>query len=85
MKIDTPPVDWFRVLEDLNRSGWSHYRISAAIGVPRVRVIGWKNQAHEPKYGDGERLLTLWAQVTGRPRLAPPTRRAILSAAAVCK
>lgn len=52
-------TDWFRVICDLSRLGWSEYRISAAINVPKSTLIGWK-QGAEPRYNDGQQLLNLW-------------------------
>lgn len=76
-------VDWFRVIADLARAGYTARRIATELGVSRIRVVGWKNAGHEPRYTDGSRLLALWAQATGRRVDDVPLVRAALSAAAL--
>lgn len=64
-------VDWFKVITQLVRAGYSPHVVSSAIGVPRSTLIGWK-QGAEPRYTEGERLVTLWCQVMRRDRSKLP-------------
>src|SRR3546814_1777891 len=68
-------VDWFRVLVDLRRLGWTSARVAGEIDMPRTTVDGWKAGA-VPRYDPGERLVALWVEVTGNargdvPRVSP--------------
>lgn len=58
-------VDWWRVVTDLQRAGYSTDRIAAEC----LRSVGWvdglKNRAAEPRFADGMQLLGLWADVAG--------------------
>lgn len=67
-------IDWFRVIVvDLcNAHGYKHSTIAAAIGTARSTVRGWI-MGSEPRFDDGERLLTLWADVTKKRRETAPT------------
>jgi len=68
-------IDWFRIIITLcNNHGYTEKLIGIAISIPRTTVQGWKMGA-TPKYDDGERLLILWAQVTGIKRDAAPKER----------
>ena len=60
-------IHWFRVIIDLERSGYSHYAIGISVGSPKSTVQGWK-QGSTPKFEDGERLIELWQTVTGNGR-----------------
>ena len=64
-------VDWFKVITNLSRAGYSPHTVSDAIGVARTTLIGWK-QGAEPRYTEGERLVSFWCQVTGRDRKSLP-------------
>lgn len=64
-------VDWFKVITGLTKTGYSLNTVSAAVGVARTTLIGWK-QGAEPRYTEGERLVSFWSQVTGRDRKALP-------------
>lgn len=73
-------VDWFRVLADLRRLGWSSARVASQIDMPRSTIDGWKAGA-VPRYSPGERLVALWVEVTGNarddvPRVSPYDWRA---------
>lgn len=82
--INQPGVSWWHVIVDLERGGYTHAAIGAAIGLSRTGVEGWKNRGAEPGHEDGERLIALWRVVTGRPREELPRKLdQILSAAAV--
>lgn len=63
----TEKVDWFRVVVDLERSGYSHADIAAVVGVGKSTVQGWKDGAR-PKFEEGEMLIGLWATVTKNGR-----------------
>lgn len=69
---DEKQTDWFRVITDLNRSGWTNEIIAKELGTGRTTIIGWRDGA-EPKYYDGKRLLDLWNVVvfSSRPQLDP--------------
>lgn len=83
MKIEeTPGVSWWHVVVTLEKSGYTHSAIGAAIGVPRTTIEGWKNRNAEPAHMDGERLCALWRVVTGRPREDLPLKAAHLLSAA---
>lgn len=60
-------VNWFLVIVDLERKGYSHSTIAAAVGSAKSTVQGWK-QGATPKWDEGERLLALWETVTENGR-----------------
>lgn len=61
-------VNWFRVIVDLcTLHAYTHSLIAMAVGAPKSTVQGWK-QGATPKWEDGERLVCLWSQVTGKGR-----------------
>ncbi|NVZ61243.1 hypothetical protein HX867_04035 [Pseudomonas gingeri] len=60
-------IDWFRVITEVLRSGYSIQGAADEIGVARTTLIGWK-QGAEPRYSEGERLVLLWCQVTEQDR-----------------
>lgn len=64
-------IDWFRVIADLNRAGYSTRGFADSLGIARTTIEGWKAGA-EPKHADGEKLLAWWAQVTGRDLCTAP-------------
>ena len=64
-------VDWFKVITQLSRAGLSPHMVSDSIGVPRSTLIGWK-QGAEPRYTEGERLVSLWCQAMRRDRSKLP-------------
>ena len=79
---DTPGVSWWHVIVVLEKSGYTHAAIGAAIGMSRQSVVSWKNEYVEPNHETGERLIALWRVVTGRPREELPVMASqILSAA----
>lgn len=83
MKIDDMPgVSWWHVIVMMERSGYTHAAVAAAIGVGRTTVEGWKNRDAEPGHVDGERMIALWRVVTGQSRDELPLKAShILSAA----
>jgi len=60
-------INWFRIITDLCSShGYTHQDIATVIrGVSRSTVQGWK-QGATPRYEEGQRLIDLWIQVTGK-------------------
>jgi len=53
-------VDWWRVIDDLRRTGLRVEDMSAGTGIPRSTLAGYKNLDVEPKHADGTALLRLW-------------------------
>lgn len=75
-------ISWWHLIVELERNGYTHAAIAAAIGGARTTVQGWKNAEAEPRHIDGERLIALWRVVTGRVREDLPVKTSeILSAA----
>jgi len=65
-------VDWFRVIIDLCRRGYTHKTIAMAVGAGgSTTVYGWK-QGSTPSFDEGDRLVSLWAQVTDNSRDSVP-------------
>lgn len=71
MSETTTRLDWFRIIDDLKRQGVSLYGIEVAIGVSVDKLFNYK-RGGEPRHSDGEKLLRLWAQVTGKATDAAP-------------
>lgn len=63
-----PGISWWHVIVEVERHSYSHGQIAAAIDSSRTTVEGWKNRHAEPRHQEGERLIALWAQVTGKGR-----------------
>lgn len=66
-------IDWFRVIVDLERSGFSHERIALEC----MRSKGWVNNLKcipgtEPRHRDGVVLLAIWSDATGKKALQAP-------------
>lgn len=80
---DAPGVDWWLLIVTMERHGYTHSAIGAAIGCARATVERWKNGLGvEPRHEDGERLCALWRVVTGKPREELPRKvEQVLSAA----
>ncbi len=74
-------VDWWQVVVDLERCGYTLAAMAAAVGVASSTLKGWKNLGAEPGHSAGERLLGLWVLVTGRKTAEVPRMVAQLSAA----
>lgn len=64
-------VDWFRVITDMSRAGYSAHVVANVIGVARTTLIGWK-QGAEPRYTEGERLVDLWCRTLRKDRSKLP-------------
>lgn len=66
-RVDDQRVNWFLLIVELCRRGYTHSTIAAAVGSPKSTVQGWK-QGAEPKHSNGERMIGLWVRVTGMGR-----------------
>ncbi len=64
-------VDWFQVIADISRHGYSTQSLADAVAVPKSTLLGWK-QGAEPRYSEGERLVAFWCQQTCRERALLP-------------
>jgi hypothetical protein len=64
-------VDWFRIIVDLERHGYRHADMSAAIDVAKSTLVGWK-AGSRPAYDEGERLVLLWCMVMRNGRDSVP-------------
>jgi hypothetical protein len=63
-------VDWFRVLRDIRKCGYSVVAVSREVGVPRSTLRRWidaDNPAKAP-LEDGLRVIEFWCTVTGKPQ-----------------
>lgn len=69
-------VDWFRVLADLQHLGLSDSEISERLTIPRRTIGGWKVENAEPRHSEGEALLALWREMTGKTRDGYPLQLA---------
>lgn len=79
---ELPGVSWWHVITEMERNGYTHAAMAAAIGSTRGTVEGWKNKSASPRHEDGERMIALWRVVTGRAREDLPVKTSdILSAA----
>lgn len=81
--VQRRPVDWFRVIVDLEREGYTIGLIATVTGCGKGTVGGWKYLEHGPSHENGEMLIALWMQVTARPRSELPRQLPQLSAARV--
>ena len=77
---DLDPVCWPAVLADLCGGRISSHAIARSLDIPRSTLRGWLDGA-QPGHADGERVLVLWMQITGKPRELIPTEGRPLSAA----
>lgn len=73
-------VDWFRILDDLKRQGFSLYVLDELLLIPKSSLIRYK-EGSEPNHATGEKLIGFWCQVTANERECVPTVAAALSAA----
>lgn len=64
-------LDWFQVISDLSRHGYSSKAIADRIEVPKSTLLGWK-QGAEPRYSEGRRLIEFWCDITGKPETSLP-------------
>ena len=72
-------ISWFRLFAELKDYGLSLYAVEHRLDVPKSTIISWKAGV-EPKHADGERLIQLWEQVTGKQRGCLPTEQRYLNA-----
>ncbi|OWY35287.1 hypothetical protein [Herbaspirillum aquaticum] len=71
IKVKVPvlaPIDWFQLLLDIQRRGYTLQTLAAAVDIPRTTLIGWRDLDATPRHPDGERVIALWCQVTGQNR-----------------
>lgn len=64
-------IDWFKVVTEVLRCGYSIQSAAEEIGVARTTLFGWR-QGAEPRYSEGERLVQLWCRTTGEDRADIP-------------
>lgn len=69
-----PTVSWWHVVVSLERHGYTHSAIAAAIGSKRTTVQNWKNNNASPRHEDGEQLIELWCAVMQQGRDKLPMR-----------
>lgn len=67
----TDRIDWFRVLIDLQRRGLPVSLVAGQLRIPESTILRWK-QGAEPRYADGEALVSLWARLMDAPRDTAP-------------
>jgi hypothetical protein len=69
-------VDWPAVLAELYRLGVARADVAKHIGAGAERIKKWVSIECQPRHDDGERLLTLWSEVSRKPReMAPVVSR----------
>lgn len=56
-------VDWFKVISDLQRHGFTHEQIGKDVGVSRRMVGYWRDGYSEPLYSHGAALVCLYRTV----------------------
>lgn len=69
-----PRVDWFQVLIDIGRHGFTTQQIADQCAAPKSTILGWK-QGGEPNHADGERLVAMWCAVVRLSREQLPMTR----------
>lgn len=67
-------MSWCHVIVSLERHGYTHGAIGAAIGSSRSTVEGWKNKHASTRHEDGESLIELWCNVMQKGREELPLR-----------
>ncbi|MDV0787362.1 hypothetical protein VC623_22400 [Citrobacter amalonaticus] len=71
--VATFKTDWFRVINDITRSGIPLQEIARELDVSKSAIIGWK-QGAAPNHHTGESLIDFWCYVTQRPRAELPAQ-----------
>ncbi|MGQ7937343.1 hypothetical protein [Paraburkholderia sp. D1E] len=72
----TTRIDWFRILEDVAREGYSLYEVAQFTTIPKNTLLGYRNNGIEPRHDVGDVLLKFWAQVKqADPASAPRVPR----------
>lgn len=72
--ISINKIDWFRILADLSRKGYSLQGIAEELDVVASTLVGWKKGA-SPRHHTGEALIEMWCCVTGRTRQDVPREK----------
>ena len=75
-------VDWFTVIADLRRHGYSLYTLSGLVGISRSTMYRWV-EGGLPNHADGEIVIRFWIDTTGKDREHLPMKPRELSAAKV--
>ena len=78
----TLTVDWFTVVAELKRHGYSLYTLAAMVGIPKDTIYRWACGSM-PNHADGERVILFWIDTTGKERAMLPMKPRELSAAKV--
>ncbi|WHQ73439.1 hypothetical protein [Pantoea sp. Lij88] len=74
--INIHKIDWFRILTDMSRLGYSLQDIADELDVVASTLIGWKKGA-SPRHHTGEALIELWCRVTNKGRHEVPKEKYI--------
>lgn len=64
-------LDWFRLINEIARTGVSMQALAEELCVSRPTLLNWK-QGTEPRHGDGENLIELWCVLTHQDRANLP-------------
>jgi transposase-like protein len=70
--VATFKTDWFRVINDITRSGIPLQEIARELDVSKSAIIGWK-QGAAPNHHTGEALIDFWLRHTA-PTLELPAQ-----------
>ena len=65
-------VNWTIVLMDIYRKHRSWFAISKMVDCSHGSLYGWRDKANEPRHSTGERVISLWSEVTGKPETEVP-------------
>lgn len=66
-------VDWFRVIVNLERCGYTIRDVAEQVGMSKGWVEHLKNSpGAEPRYDDGNILLDLWCDAMDKPLCEAP-------------
>lgn len=71
--VEAPCIDWFRVFADLNRVGVSTRHAAHLIGVSKATVTAYAANLTQPRWREGEAIVLLWCERTGKLREEVPT------------
>lgn len=77
-------IDWFRVVADLRREGYSRSTLAGMLGVSRSGINLWISGS-EPSYVKGNALLLFWSTTMGKPVDQAPIKAIQPSAAQVLR
>ena len=65
--------DWARIMRDLSGAGWCLDRIAKSVGHSKTWASNLRTGVQaDPGHRDGEVLLLLWSQATGRQQSDAP-------------